>query len=180
MFADGVLQAYDQSLGLAHSRGRDLRIRLRLLDDALLAALPWELLYDTRNMRFVALQPDTVLVRTLETLHPRREIAPEPPLRVLAMAAQPSDLQPLDVARERQHLAEGLAGLGDGAILHWAGGQTWRDLQDALQQGPWHVVHFLGHGVFDQRSGTGYLVFADEHGAADLRPARSRPAAGRS
>lgn len=169
VFAGGVLQAYDQSLGLARSHARDLRIRLRVLDDALLAALPWELLYDARHQAFVALQPDTILVRTLETLQPRKPLTGAAPLRVLAMAAQPSDLDALDVARERQHLEAALHRLGADAHLHWVEGQTWRDLHDALQRGTWHVVHFLGHGHFDRQTGSGFLAFADARGAADLR-----------
>jgi hypothetical protein len=97
-----------------------------------LAALPWELLYDTRNRAFVALQPDTLLIRTLETLQLRKPLTGASPLRVLALAAQPSDLDALDVARERQHLEDALQRLGADVVLHWVEGQTWRDLHDAL------------------------------------------------
>ena len=171
VFAAGVLQAYDQSLSLAVSRGRCLRVRLRMLDDPQLAALPWELLYDERRQRYVALLSDVVLVRTLETLKLVREATAAPPLRVLAMFAQPSDLDAIEVLHEQQLLARELARLGDSAELHWVAGQSWRDLQAALQRGPWHIFHFLGHGIFDPQRDAGYLAFVDEQGTADLRTA---------
>ncbi|MBK8800130.1 MAG: CHAT domain-containing protein [Anaerolineales bacterium] len=166
-----MLQVYDRSVSHVQGRGCDLRIRLRVLDDPLLAALPWELLFDVRQQRFIALQPDTVLVRTLETQQPLKPLDGEPPLRVLAMAVQPSDLEALDLAAERQQLTQALARLGAGAEVHWVEGQGWRDLQAALQRGDWHIFHFLGHGLFDPTTATGYLAFADAAGVADLRSA---------
>ncbi len=171
LFTGKVLQLYDQSLSHVRSRGRDLRIRLRVLDDALLAALPWELLYDTRAQRFVALQPDVVLTRTVEAQQPVKDLAVAPPLRVLAMAAQPADLAAFDLERERRHLDLALARLGDGVELHWVDGQNWRALLDALQRGEWHVFHFLGHGLFDRAEGAGALAFAGEDGLAELHTA---------
>ncbi|MBE2238851.1 MAG: CHAT domain-containing protein [Caldilineaceae bacterium] len=171
IFGERVLQVYDRSVNHVQGHGCDLRIRLRVLDDSLLAALPWELLFDVRQQRFIALQPDTVLVRTLETQQPLKPLDGEPRLRVLAMAVQPSNLDALDLAAERQQLTQALARLGDSAHLHWVEGQGWRDLQDALQRGDWHIFHFLGHGLFDPTTATGYLAFADAAGAADLRSA---------
>lgn len=33
------------------------------------------------------------------------------------------------------------------AELTWVEGQTWRDLNRAMQAGEWHIFHFIGHGV---------------------------------
>ncbi len=171
LFTGKLLQLYDQSVSHVQSRGRDLRIRLRVLDDALLAALPWELLYDTRAQRFIALQPNIVLARTVEAQQPVKELASPSPLRVLAMAAQPSDLAALDLERERRHLARALARPDTGVELHWVDGQSWRALHDVLQRGEWHVFHFLGHGLFDRAAGAGALAFAGDDGLAELHSA---------
>ena len=171
LFTGKLLQLYDQSLSHAQSRGRDLRIRLRVLDDPLMAALPWELLYDTREQRFIALQPDVVLTRTAEAQQPVRDLAVAPPLRVLAMAAQPTDMAALDLDRERSQLERSLARLGAGVELHWVDGQSWRALHDALQKADWHVFHFLGHGLFDRTAGSGALAFAGDDGLAELHTA---------
>jgi CHAT domain-containing protein len=52
--------------------------------------------------------------------------------------------------------------------MHWLEGQTWRDLQRALQGGPWHVFHFIGHGGFDNSGDEGVLALADEYGKTSL------------
>ena len=82
------------------------------------------------------------------------------------MIASPSDLEPLDVERERRRVEDALAGLGrDGLVeLTWLEGQTWRDLQRAMRGGPWHVFHFVGHGSFDTNRDEGIIVLVDDDG----------------
>ena len=89
------------------------------------------------------------------------------------MIASPSDLDPLDVARERGRIAEALQGLQASGLveLTWLEGQTWRDLQHAMRGGPWHIFHFIGHGGFDPRSEEGVLALADEQGKLSLMTA---------
>jgi hypothetical protein len=48
--------------------------------------------------------------------------------------------------------------------LTWLPGQTWRDLQRAMRGGPWHILHFMGHGGFDRNRDEGFLALADEEG----------------
>jgi CHAT domain len=43
-------------------------------------------------------------------------------------------------------------------------GQTYNDLEDALDNGPWHVFHFIGHGGYDRAADEGVLALADETG----------------
>jgi len=43
-------------------------------------------------------------------------------------------------------------------------GQTYRDLEDALDDGQWHVFHFVGHGGYDRAADEGILALADETG----------------
>lgn len=93
-----------------------------------------------------------------------------PPLRILGLIADPSDLPALDIADEKRRLSGALAGLGGKVELHWASGGRWADLQEALLAGPWHVLHFVGHGGFRDEQGTLALVGAD--GRADLVSAR--------
>jgi hypothetical protein len=52
--------------------------------------------------------------------------------------------------------------------LVWVGGATWRDLQDGLLRGPWHVFHFIGHGYFDDIDNDFALVLADAQNQAQL------------
>ena len=109
---------------------------------------------------------DTPLVRYLDVLEPRRPFTVVPPLRILGMVARPDDLDSLNIDHEQRRLREALAGLErSGRVqLHWVVGQTWWDLQAALDQEHWHILHFIGHGGFDPGSGEGLLALAGEDG----------------
>jgi CHAT domain-containing protein len=157
-----VRSRYDVSRYQAREQG--LRLLLRIADPEL-AQLPWEFLYDEREQDFVCFADNTSIVRYLEVAEARDSLAASPPVRVLGMVASPSDLPPLNVAQEQQRVSEALGNLPDVELV-WLEGQTWRDLEAAMQQGPWHVFHFIGHGGFDREHEEGYiaLVNDDERG----------------
>lgn len=162
-----ILAAYDRSRQLTDAADQGLRIKLRILAPELLT-LPWEFLYDARAQAFIALSRHTPIVRYLELLLPDPDFAVAPPLRVLGVAASPSDLPALDAMRERSVLEQALRRpLEQGQVeLTWLERATWRELQDILQQGPWHIFHYSGHAFFDARMGEGALVMTDEQGAS--------------
>ena len=80
------------------------------------------------------------------------------------MVAAPSDLAGLDVAEEKRRLTAALAKLQKRGVvdLVWAEGGSWPVLQSMLLDGPWHVVHFIGHGGFDESERTGVLALEDD------------------
>ena len=82
------------------------------------------------------------------------------------MIASPSNLDALDIEREKQRLETALQDLTDRGIvtLTWLAGQTWRDLQRAMRGGPWHIFHFAGHGGFDPSGDEGLIALADDDG----------------
>ena len=147
----------------AAQESTSVQVRLRIGSPEL-AALPWEFLYDPGRDDYLCLS--TSLVRYLEVLEPRLPLAVTPPLRVLGMVARPGELDPLNVDHEKRRLREALAGLerAGRVELTWVAGQTWWDLQNALDQGLWHIFHFIGHGDFDQQSGEGILALTGEDG----------------
>jgi tetratricopeptide (TPR) repeat protein len=56
----------------------------------------------------------------------------------------------------------------DGQVqLNWVPGQTWSDLEDVMDQGPWHIFHFIGHGGFDRNTDEGTIALATEDGRTD-------------
>ena len=79
----------------------------------------------------------------------------QPPIRILGMVASPNDLPLLDATLERRRMAEAIDHLVESRTveLKWVEGQTWRDLARALQEGEWHVFHFIGHGGFSSDRG---------------------------
>lgn len=168
VFTGNALSLFDTSKALAKRQGSGLRVSLRILAPEL-ATLPWELLFDPRQGEYLALSQQTPLVRTVETMQPLEYLAVVPRLRILGMAASPVDLQPLDVAHEKELLQGAIAQMGGQIELVWTGGESWRALQSSLQHGPWHIFYFVGHGVFNSATEEGALALADKQGLADLR-----------
>ncbi len=165
LFTGEVRNRYDVSLDRAWHEGKGIRLKL-CIQPAELTALPWEFLYDPRQAEYVCLSRNTPLVRYLELPRPIPPLSVRPPLRILAMIANPDDLPPLDVVREKGRVERAVKELrAHGLVdLHWLAGQTWRDLQRAMRGGPWHVFHFIGHGGLDWAADEGFIALADEEG----------------
>ena len=169
LFTGEVLSAYDRSRQATTGPSQGLRIVLRV-NAAELPQLPWELLCDPRNGEFLALSRATPIVRYVELARGEPESEIQPPVRILALAASPEDLPALDVGHERTRLEQALAPWRETgqADLNWLAGQTRHDLQAALQQGPWHVFHFVGHTGSMQTPARAMVVLADEAGQSTI------------
>ena len=160
-----VLSRYEVSRREAQQQRKGLRLKLRFQAPEL-AALPWEFLYDHRRGEYLCLSKNTPIIRYLELPQPIPKLTVTPPLRILGMIASPTDLPRLDVDRERQRIENAVQDLHKQGFLDltWLPGQTWRDLQEAMWGGPWHVFHFIGHGGFDPGTDEGLIALADERG----------------
>ena len=170
VFAGEVGRRLDSSANEAQNREAGLRIRLHLTAVPELGALPWEYLYDARLNRFLALSAQTPVVRYLSLPERARSVRVSPPLQVLVMISNPSNVPELDVEREWRALQEALSELeGRGLVrLERLREPTFAGLQARLRGAPVHVFHFVGHGAFDPGAEEGTLVLQDES-------ARGRP-----
>ena len=166
LFTDEIRTVYDRSQQATAAAGEGLRIKLRV-NAPDLATVPWEFLFDPRPAEFVALSRHTPIVRYLELPLGDPDLAVKPPIRVLGLIANPAGVPTLDIEREQRKLTQALQPLGDKVELVWLPGQMVQDLQAALQGGPWHVFHFVGHAAADGGSGEGVLLLADEQGNPD-------------
>jgi CHAT domain len=162
-----VAGRYRASAALAEERDEELRIVLRL-EAAALAGLPWEAMYDLGTGGYVCRQHQ--LVRHIPVAAVPPPVAVRLPLRVLAVVSAPRGLAVLDSGREREQLTRALAGLARQGLaeLSWAPSATWGGLHEMLLAGPWHVLHFIGHGDFDPERDEGVLALVREDGRADL------------
>lgn len=144
-----------------------LRLVLRVRPPEL-AQLPWEFLFDPGQQDYLALT--LPLVRYLHVLAPRQPLRVAGPIRILGMVARPGDQQALNTRQEQQRLQAALASLRRHGLveLEWVMGQTYRDLENTLDHGPWHIFHFIGHGGYDRRADEGTLALADETGSTHL------------
>lgn len=167
VFTGTVGSVFRRSLDLANG---DLRIRLRLDDVPELADLPWEYLYATDLARHLALSQATPLVRYLQLAQPEPRLAIQPPLRILAVVANPTDVRPLAVEQEWQQLAQVVTALQSRQhlVLERLEKATLSALQERLRRTAVHVLHFIGHGVFDTALNRGGLSFEDEAGTHRL------------
>ncbi len=170
LIADPTLrEAWGQVCG--HDQLR-LRIRLRIDPSApALHAVPWELLW---REGVLAANAATPFSRYLPLDQPWGQVVRERPIRVLALVSNPSDLAahrlaPLDVERERRALEAACGEVGEGAVQveFLDPPVTLARFEDALRES-YHVVHYVGHGMFSQRKGRAALVMEDDAGNVQL------------
>ena len=135
--------------------------------------LPWELLHDAYG--FISLpslqRPTIQVVRCLSTQqYPTLETSFVPPLRILLVTARPeSDYTPyIDHRAVAAELVDEMQEeVKQNFIdLEFLRPPTLKQLQQRLQdqRRPVHVLHFDGHGIFDQQSQQGLLYFEQENG----------------
>lgn len=165
LFAGEIGSVFRSSLGQARGQGQGLRVCLHL-EPPELAALPWEFLYDPQQDCFLAISPETPLVRYVPMPSPTRPTAVKPPLRVLAVISAPDDAPPLDVAEELGIIRGALeAGINQGWLqLHVLEHGSVADISQAMRDFHPHVFHFVGHGRFEDDQA--YVLLEDVHGCA--------------
>jgi hypothetical protein len=130
-----------------------------------IADKPWELAYDASRRRFLA--DDAVLVRGVFGAPPF--VAPTPgrgPLHVLVALAEPRDAAPVTARQEAAAIRTALAPLvkSGHARLEILASTTPGDLHRRLSAGRVDVLHFVGHGAFDEKEKTGALFLVDARG----------------
>ena len=162
--AGDVGACYRRSLDEARRQGAGLRLRLRLADAPELSAWPWEFLFDPQQHRFLCLTPDMSLVRFLDLPAPEARAAVKPPLRLLVVIANPTDTPALNAAQEWARLVAAVEPLEARGLLQVERLEqaTLPALQRRLRQQDVHLLHFIGHGVFDPVGQEGLLIFEDD------------------
>lgn len=166
LFSGPVGTAYRFNAREAETRGERLQVVLQL-EAAELASLPWESMYDTENDSYIGLADPVIRHVPLSETEP---VAVKPPLRVLVIVASPDGMADLDVEAERTKLNQALAEPIASGRLHltWLMQATWEQVQDQLHSGTWHIVHFIGHGGYDQQGDQGVLAFIGEQNGVHL------------
>jgi Tol biopolymer transport system component len=165
---DRVGALYRSAIGEARALGQGLRITLALTDAPELGGIPWEYLYDDPN--FLAISSDTPVVRYLDLPKPRRALELTLPLRILAVVSAPSDAEQLDAALEKSRLEEAIRPLlKSGAVtIDWLEEPNLLALSRKMRDDTYHILHYVGHGGFDDTTGEGALLFEDEAGRGSV------------
>lgn len=170
LFHGAVGACFHQSLSRVGEDGsRGLRLRLRLnpkdRDLAPLYEVPWECLYRRETQDFLALNRRTAVVRTFDLPRTVRSRSLRPPLRIVVVLAQGSSREAPDLeaeARELEHLAAETPDLQVEILRD----PELSALRRVLDRSEAHVLHFLGHGHFNTRTGIGALLLTGTSGGA--------------
>ncbi len=167
LFTGPVLGTYRASYGIAQERNEPLRVVLAPATPQL-AALPWEAMFDPENGAYICREEP--LVRRVPAPYTRDPLEVTPPLRVLGLVASPRGLPPLDVDAEQERLSRALAApVAEGLIeVTWLTQASWDGVQEKLLSDTWHVLHFIGHGDYDEAADQGVIALVDEDGRANL------------
>ena len=168
LFTGSIGRTYIKHYSQTGQMRANVRLRLHI-NAPELVELPWELLYDAIDRDgYVCLLGDVFFVRYLDVALSPQPVVVNRPLRVLGMIAAPDDKPILNTETEKRLIEDALAPLRASrqVELRWVDGQNWRALSKALQQGPWHVFHFIGH------ADSGELAFVAADGTTERFPAK--------
>jgi len=173
LFQGETLRLYERSRDLVETNpDAGLRIEMMLdpRDPRLVSvqALPWELLRQPGTPEVLALNRQCPVVRYLAVPRPIHAAPCPSVLRILAVAANPrhKSLSPLNVARELRNLKKAAGTAADLQVVTLKS-PTLAGLRQALLDGEYHVLHFMGHGGTLPAQTERVLFFEDEKGLAD-------------
>jgi hypothetical protein len=162
LFQGGVRRLYDEA---RTRQGRKLDFIFTSMIPWI-AEKPWEFAYDAVRNCYLATE-ETHFTRNVLTSIPADQINPSSgPLRILVASAQPVGFGALSIGQEEAVIRRGFepliaAGLVTVTALARA---TPTKLHGYLSNGKFDVVHFIGHGTYDEERGEGRLVFENEQG----------------
>jgi hypothetical protein len=124
------------------------------------------IIYDTGRRSFLATE-EIHFVRNVLTNVPADPIVlPDGPLSILLASAQPVGFGRLSIEQEVEVIRRGFKPLIDAglAVVDTVARITPAELHDRLSRGTYQVVHFIGHGVYDEKRREGCLVFENDRG----------------
>jgi CHAT domain len=127
---------------------------------------PWELAFDPQRGEFLATS-SVNFVRNAYTAVPADSRARRRGrLHILVVIARPRGYEPLDARVETSHVRKAFRPLTDAgrAELELLARPTPQALQRRLAAGGVDVLHFIGHGRFDEAEREGSLILEDERG----------------
>ncbi len=166
-----IRDLYHQELGRIggdSKAGARIRIHFDPSDVRLrrLIQIPWEILHDRSadGGNFTALNPRLPIVRVIDSVD--QPLAPIPgPLKSVLLAQSNSLDAELDLDRERVAVERAFAGLDVRLVVLTR--STRSTLLEKISLLKPQIVHFMGHGRFDESLGEGVLVLSDERGEED-------------
>jgi len=162
LFQGDVKRLYDEAR--ARHRGRlDLVLTSMI---PWIAEKPWEFAYDHGRASFLATE-EIHFVRNVMTNVPADLVVRSGgSLRILVVSAQPVGFGRLSIDQEVAVIRRGFEPLVEAGLveIEALARATPAQIHGYLQTGSYQIVHFIGHGVYDEARGEGCLIFVNEQG----------------
>ena len=146
--------------------GNGLRICLRFHENAQeISALPWEFLHDGGFLS----TDRNILISRLPVGIKKKESSPiESILRMLVVVSSPDDpdVAPLNIEHEQEVIIAAVDKLQreQKMEVEFTEDASFETIESYLNEKDYHIVHFTGHGKYD--NGRGYLLLETEDGKA--------------
>lgn len=162
LFQGDVRRLYDEARARQQKRKLDFVLTSMI---PWIAEKPWEFAYDPVRKSFLATE-EIHFVRNVLTAIPADVIPRCGPLRILVAAAQPVGFGHLSVQQEVAVIRRGFEPLVDAglATVEVLARATPGRIHGLLSTQDFNVVHFIGHGTYDEAAQEGALIFEDEQG----------------
>lgn len=170
LFKDDCLDLYKQSINLLRRKSKGLRIKLMINPEEKslrdVSRLPWEFMYRDETNEFLSLSNQTPLVRYLEVSRSFSPIPMQGSLRILVVISDPKFVAALNLEQEKKRIKQSW-GSRTNVHVDFLENPTKAKLQEQLAVLDYHVLHFMGHGDFDKKSGEGVLLLEKEDGSPE-------------
>ena len=140
-----------------------------------IAEKPWEFAYDHGRQSFLSTE-EIHFVRNVLTNVPADQIRlRNGPLRILVVSAQPVGFGRLSIEQEVNVIKRGFKPLVDAKLVEITpiARATPSMIHEQLKTEDFDVVHFIGHGTYDEDRDEGCLIFVDEDGGESRLGQRS-------
>ncbi len=158
LFPAKVREIYSELRTYARVDKKGIRIRLRV-EEPSLNRIPWEYCYHEDDRFFLAKDRNTPFVRHIERGRVPESLAAPLPLKVLLITAEPTNQTPLDLEEEERRMKAILGEMGELVTLRIVHHVSPERLHTAVTDFQPHVLHYIGHGMFDDQRGEGALCF---------------------
>jgi Uncharacterized protein conserved in bacteria len=166
VFSGKLGEYFNKSIQEVQKNGSGLRISLRFDEEVPeISTLPWEYLHDGKEFLITR---KSILISRLPLGTAKLTSKPlESMLRMLVIISGPDDprVQPLNTNKEQEIIlkAVGVFNRQQKIKVDFTEDANFENIQDYLIEKDYHIVHFTGHGFFDEISEKGYLLFENEN-----------------
>lgn len=139
--------------------GQNKRIRLRLIIESQeLVAIPWELVHHPERGYFMAVNPDTLVTRSVSQSIPRAPRQKIDHWNVLVLISSPQDQPKLDVTAWKSEFDQAFPAT-QFSLKYCRPTRT--HIPEVVAHYDPHLVFFVGHGRFEDHTGSLALIHPD-------------------